>query len=967
MYRAVDLKLKREVALKVLPPEILADPVRKRRFVQEAQAAAALEHPNVAVVHEIQDADTDGDAGITFIAMELIQGENLLEILKKERPSLASTLELAIEVAEGLSAAHDKGIVHRDLKPGNIMVTEQGHPKIIDFGLAKLLEPPEAVESEAGTAIRGETATGIVMGTVSYMSPEQAKGEKVDHRTDLFSFGIVLYEMLTGEKPFKANSSPELLSAIINQDPRPLKPALAEELTPALQNILDRCLAKTPSDRYRDAKSLLEDLRSAYRRYQAKLAGVSATREVLRGLSKPRVAGAMAVVLVLVGLLTARAFQRSVKARWAREVAFPEIARLVEQDEYAAAFALAAEAEEHVDSDTRLDELWPRMSHLLTIVTHPPGADIYFSPYWRGGETYEHIGASPVESKRLPLGPFWLKIENDGFETLEGLFRGPGTHRAPNDVLRLALTLDEKATVPKGMVRVPTSNARIRLSFFPSNRFDIPSYLIDQHEVTNDEYRQFVNAGGYQNSEYWKYDFIREGRALSWDEAMEYFRDRTGRPGPSTWEGGTYPDGRNDYPVSGVSWYEASAYAKFAGKSLPTIHHWAAATNTALAANMYPHSNFRNEGPMPVRSGPVGAKGTYDMAGNVKEWTSTLSGARYYILGGGWNERPYMFYEPDAQSPFRREENFGFRCVQYLERDETALRTLLLPVDSPTEVGFEEEPVSDEVFRAYQSQYAYDPSPLEAEIESVHESSPYWLRQKIVFNAAYDGERMIAYLFLPENVNPPYQTVVYFPGSSSIRQRSPDDLQLAIVDFVIKSGRALMYPIYIGSHERQDGLEFATAEPTRTYANYAIRWINDLRRSIDYLETRDDIDMEKLGYYGFSWGGRLGSIALAMEQRLQLGILLDGGFTAMRSLPEVSEPNFAPRVSVPVLMVNGTEDATFPRETSQEHLFARLGTPHEHKKHILYECGHGVFSNWKNQASRDILEWLDLYFGRPVG
>ncbi len=165
VYKALDLKLNREVALKVLPPELVSDPERKRRFVKEAQAAAALKHPNIAVVYEIDEVE-----GETFIAMELIEGEKLGVVLKRESFPLARRLDIAIHVAEGLAKAHEKGIVHRDLKPDNIMVTEDGIPKIIDFGLAKLVESPRGYGSELETAHRGESAPGLIMGTLSYMS-----------------------------------------------------------------------------------------------------------------------------------------------------------------------------------------------------------------------------------------------------------------------------------------------------------------------------------------------------------------------------------------------------------------------------------------------------------------------------------------------------------------------------------------------------------------------------------------------------------------------------------------------------------------------------------------------------------------------------------------------------------------------------------------------------------------------------
>jgi Tol biopolymer transport system component/tRNA A-37 threonylcarbamoyl transferase component Bud32 len=238
VYRAVDVKLNREVALKFLPPELTTDLERKRRFVQEAQAAAALKHPNIAVIYEIDDSD-----GVTFIAMELIDGGKLGDLLTRGPLSPSRAVELAMEVAEGLSRAHEKGVVHRDLKPANIMVTVDGHPKIIDFGLAKLIEPLGERGSELETAAKEKTEAGRVMGTFAYMSPEQALGRKVDHRSDIFSFGVVLYEMLTGELPSTLGAS--------------MTGAISREL----QRILDRCLATDPDDRYQTARDLFLDLR----------------------------------------------------------------------------------------------------------------------------------------------------------------------------------------------------------------------------------------------------------------------------------------------------------------------------------------------------------------------------------------------------------------------------------------------------------------------------------------------------------------------------------------------------------------------------------------------------------------------------------------------------------------------------------------------------------------------------------
>ena len=291
VYRALDTKLNREVAIKVLPPELVADQERKRRFVQEAQAAASLKHPNIAVIYGIDESD-----GTTFIAMELIEGEKLRDLLATERLPATRALDIAIEVAEGLARAHEKGIVHRDLKPANIMMDADAHPKIIDFGLAKLLEPLGPVGSDVTTALRGETESGRLLGTISYMSPEQASGEAVDHRSDIFSFGVVLQEMLTGEHPFQGATNVDILHAIL----RSPAPRLSDKDS-RHQPFLDKCLAKDLADRYQTMKDVVIALRELREGLQLATSKPSVTAHTT-GHRWPSVAVAGLVVTV-VGLV----------------------------------------------------------------------------------------------------------------------------------------------------------------------------------------------------------------------------------------------------------------------------------------------------------------------------------------------------------------------------------------------------------------------------------------------------------------------------------------------------------------------------------------------------------------------------------------------------------------------------------------------------------------------------------------
>ncbi|MGD9345874.1 MAG: protein kinase [Candidatus Aminicenantes bacterium] len=244
VFKAEDIKLKRRVALKFLPQELMRDREAKERFFQEAQAAAALNHPNICTIHEIDEAE-----GQTFIAMEYLVGQNLKDRISSSPIRIEEALDTAIEIANGLHEAHEKGIVHRDIKPANIMLMGRGQVKIMDFGLAKLAWGVDL------------TKTATIMGTVAYMSPEQAKGERVDNRTDIWSFGCVVYEMFTGKRPFRTAHDQAVIHAILKTEPQKLS-SLRLEIPSELDTIVEKALAKNPENRYQSAQGILDDLRS---------------------------------------------------------------------------------------------------------------------------------------------------------------------------------------------------------------------------------------------------------------------------------------------------------------------------------------------------------------------------------------------------------------------------------------------------------------------------------------------------------------------------------------------------------------------------------------------------------------------------------------------------------------------------------------------------------------------------------
>jgi len=949
VYKAEDSRLDRIVVLKFLPKELAQDRPSLERFRREAKAASALNHPNICTVHDFAE---DGDRA--FIAMEYLEGETLAARIKRGPLPLDETLKIAIAVAGALGTAHRKGIIHRDLKPGNIMLTGTG-VKLLDFGLAKY-EPLVAADEDTVTVLTGHAE---IVGTLSYMSPEQLQAKEVDARGDIFAFGAVLYEMLTGRRAFQRRSSTGTITGLDREEPRPLR-ELVKDVPDDVEHIIERCLRMRPQERYASISEIERELQDCFA--LSSEAGIS-LRALFVQSKRPRVAIPLLIILLIVGSLSGMWLHHSSKARWARNQAIPQIAQLVEQEKLGEAYALAVEAERYIPEDPMLRKFWPAISWSSAIKTNPPGVSVFRRSYNSPDSAWEFVGRSPIDQRRFPLADSRWKFELEGFARVE---------RATFPADSLTVTMDEKGKVPAGMVRVelvtsPSDTTPVQLYGLPGFEtlppVPLSNYWIDKFEVSNKEFKRFIDQGGYQKPEYWKHEFRKGGLSLSWAGAMNFFHDRTGRPGPASWIQGEYPPRQEDYPVTGVSWFEAAAYAEFAGKSLPTMYHWIAAASPTDGPSIIPVSNFGGSGPAPKGTyRGMSWSGAFDMAGNVKEWISNeASSGKYYILGGAWNEPIYTFYDSDARAPFDRSNNFGFRCAKYVLAGASAKAAD--PVALQVRDYRSEKPVSEQLFQVYKSLYSYDKTPLHAVVESIQQTDD-WKEEKITFDAAYGGERIIAYLFLPNKASTPFQTVVHFTGAAALHSRSSANLSsgyLENFDFIVKSGRAVMFPVYKGTFERWDDFS-AHPRNSNFYRDHVIAWSKDLGRSIDYLETRSDVDHNKLGYDGASLGAAMGALLPAVEDRLKTLVLVSPGFYLNKRLPDADQLNFAPRVKAPALMLNGRFDFLFPVDSSQEPMFRLLGTPNEHKRRVIYPTGHDIP---RVEMIKETLNWLDRYLG-PV-
>lgn len=620
------------------------------------------------------------------------------------------------------------------------------------------------------------------------------------------------------------------------------------------------------------------------------------------------------------------------------------VERLTAAGRYEEAYTLATEVLQHAP-EPRVSRLMSELTDELSVVSTPPGAEVYLRRLGStkpGSITMEKIGVTPLQHFTVARGEFILSIRKSGYENFErtissAVHRDKPFTKSPWEI-HVDQSLHPTGSVPTGMVAVQGGGYSLRVnSRLTDETVPLADYFIDKFEISNQAYKAFLDTGGYARPELLKQTTLK---------------DKTGLPGPRGWVGGTFPQGKEKHPVTGITWMEASSFCQAAGKQLPTAFQWEKAAREPdrgpfgivvpwglLKSSDVPlRANFDSAGTAAVDGYEFGMSpvGAYNMAGNVEEWLRNPYDDGFAAGGGAWSDPAYRFGTLGPRPAQHSSETLGFRCA--LTASNATGNQGGMAFTSNRKIPSYPASTSAE-FRTLQAHYSYAKTPLNAKVVGVQEADQ-WRREEVTF-IGYGGDTVTAYLYLPKTPTHPYQVIHYLSGTGWLHglpltdsvERSP---RLAPY---LRSGRAIFMVALKGFFGREPGLYADLADGSPQHLEAMSSWTMDMQRGVDYLLTRPDVDSHKIALWNDSTTN-YATVFAAIEKRYAAVILVGASLyfdTFGRLPPTVNPLRFAPHISPPKLVLNGLYDDLNPQKTAVEPFFQLLSNP---KKLVNFEGGH---------------------------
>ncbi len=633
----------------------------------------------------------------------------------------------------------------------------------------------------------------------------------------------------------------------------------------------------------------------------------------------------------------------------------PELIEVFDSGEISKSFIMSRDLLKKYPNNEIIKNYYSKSSRYVKLKTNKKGIDV--SVMYPGDSTYNYIGKTPIDSFVVPNNYqyHYLKFNYENAEFIEKS-RNNHNYRFPENTIE----------IPSG--HKPFLGITLRRMWLQGLDFEninIEAFSIAENEVSNKDFQEFVDAGGYENRIYWDFPFQVGNKTYDFNSSIKMFTDRYGRPGPSNWAYGQFPTGLDNYPVTGISWFEARAFAKYSNLSLPNVYQWLLASGNPENLGDVNQYVTRNSNYNSTQLREVSNKlGSYNelnnIGGNIKEWTLNPNGdnqEKFSIMGGAFNEPSYTFNNYYSLSPFDRSIGNGFRLSKNLTNGRSELDNDIIPEFKRN--FYEIEDISDEVFDVYKSQFDYNSQPLNSKTSNIENFQDGYSAQIFEMETTYESdEKLFGYIVFSNRFKDKYDPIIIYPSARSIGSNTDINLPNQLLNqfkYLIDEGYAIIHPVYHNTYSREKTHNTFWPNDSEKYKNTIIKIGQDYKRSLDYIESRNDFNFENLSYFGYSWGSTTSNYLLAIDDRIKAAVLCVGGLMMQKSKKEVEAHYYVRRIKTPILHIVGKEDGIFGFEESYKPWKELIGTAKDKLKLIeLDNVGHGLpwdtirkhHSNW---------------------
>ena len=594
----------------------------------------------------------------------------------------------------------------------------------------------------------------------------------------------------------------------------------------------------------------------------------------------------------------------------------PRIIQLYDKDKILDVYNLTEKLHELNPNSEVINSYYNKSRRYIKLKTNVDGIKV--SVKIKGDSLFRKIGLTPIDSISVPRirDSYLLKLEHKGVSYVEkGDF--PYIHNYTLPRTEFKIPVKHKAFLGKKFDRMWLQGVQF-------NNIEILPFSISKFEVSNKEYQEFLDNGGYTNPKFWDFPIIIGGRSYDFKSTVKLFVGKYGKAGPANWSYGKFPGGLDNLPVTGISWFEAKAYAKYRNLDIPNVFQWLYASGTGFSriydSMVIDNSNFNSNQMREVTDTRGSANGINNIAGNVKEWLHNPFGDKkieYSILGGSYQEPSYYVKNYASLPPLDRSIGNGIRLVKNLiENQNNSNKSLVVP-DFYRDITTEPN-VSDEVFEIFKSQFDYKRNELNVSTKIADDFKPGYTLETFNLDTTYDSkEKLFGYIIYSNSYKDRYSPVIIVPSAGGLINKTVNELPnrlLSQFKYLIDEGYAIFHPIYFNTYSRERVINTWLPNESEEYKEMIVKWGQDYKRSLDYLETRKDFKFKNLSYYGYSLGSRYANIFLAIDDRVKSAFIVVGGLRMQRSKKEIDEHYYLRRVKTPIFHIVGKLDATLGYE-----------------------------------------------------